>query len=334
MIDASLTGDSVIVASNSGIHVISSKAVVISSGDIYVAVPSDGTYFVCASIESYPFELTKEEIETIHPIDLKYLPEGGVGYTAKEVFTYDGKGETITLDGIEFAMLVDKAIDPYSIVKIMGIMYGNTIEVSKNDITVQKVSGDGSIETAIYTVYANYGGTAFPVIVIWDTAAAGGHNITYVISDSDGDGHISRIETETIHKIEPKYLPDNVVNCDALTCTTADGTVMSFSEVVVQLFQESFSAGTPGTAKVMQVIDNNGAFKQAVSDKQSIVLKQTALGAVINYPATFTINIDNGEIAQLSSFAILLIPFNGIKLYGEIKFNIQFSNTQDTVLMV
>ena len=200
------TGDGAIVASDNGFHIFSSKAVVINKDDIYVKIPSDGTYFVCTSTESYPSELTKEETEIIHPID-------------------------------------------------------------------------------------------------------------------------------------QKYLPDNVVDCDALTCTTTDGkeTVMSFSEAILQLFAETLFSS--GKAKVKKVIDNNGAFKQAVSGKRSITLKQTTLDGVINYPVTFSIDATSGGIAQLSGFTIFHLVGNvegsDFEGYCEIKFCIQFTtNNQNVNLMV
>ena len=282
--------------------------------------PEPGLYVACYE-DTYVTRL--EFAETIHPINPKYLPEGGVGHTEKEVYTYDGNGSTETLDKWQMYKITDGEIELSTIVRVVATAGNQTIEAAKDELIIE------TYNTGVQKVYVKYEGATWPIIMLY-----GG---TWILDDSGV--YVSRIETETIHPIDQKYLPDNVVDCDALTCTTTDGkeTVMSFSEAILQLFVESLFSS--GKAKVKEVIDNNGAFKQAVSGKQSIILKQTNAKEIVYYPVTHSISIASSEPAQLSGFTIFPLVGNvegsDLEGYCEIKFNIQFTtNDQNVNLMV
>ena len=116
------------------------------------------------------------------------------------------------------------------------------------------------------------------------------------------------------------------VDCDALYCS-ANGQTMRISDAILSLFSESVMAG--GVAKKLTVTDNNGAFKQQVSGKQSVILKASVGNDVVHYPVTFS--TVNGVVTQLSGFAILNVADIG---YCEVKYNFLFGNSNEVNIMI
>lgn len=137
-------------------------------------------------------------VETIHPIDPKYLPKGGVGYEESTVLTHDGnnEGKEVLAGDFPFARIAD-VIDPTAIVEITMLFNGTTLNITADELTI---TGND------YYKAVSYAGNAG--IMIWyEGNTAGASAGTYVVSSLEAQTYVSRIVCKTTHKIEQKFLP-------------------------------------------------------------------------------------------------------------------------------
>ena len=143
--------------------------------------------------------------DAIAPIVNRVLRKLGIKDEIK-VLTYDGNAtwdKLVSVHGMMFAEIADKAIAPEAIVRVVATVGGNVAEKSKGELAIQwdtdDVGGRG------YYVFTEWEGQQMPILSSW--WSANGSEVLAVLSDSDIGAYVSRIETETITPIDPKYLP-------------------------------------------------------------------------------------------------------------------------------
>ena len=108
---------------------------------------------------------------------------------------------------------------------------------------------------------------------------------------------------ETIHPIDQKYLPGEIIDCDTLQCKTLEGaTIGSINFLFGYLLGASILQD--GAAMVISFIDVNGAFRRNMLGKQSATLKITIGDAVVHVGVTMISNV-NGNLDQIAGYAIL-----------------------------
>lgn len=147
-----------------------------------------------------------------------------LAYTETKAFTYDGnyEGKEFTnIDTSSYAVRVGDAIDPKTITKISGIMGGQMQEMSASDLTIIDASYG-------YRIVAN--GMTLMVIVTSDTFVV---PVGTYVAHAD-IGYVTRVEYETIHPIDPKYIPGAVLPVVELTTEVSvankNGTVLTADE--------------------------------------------------------------------------------------------------------
>lgn len=193
------------------------------------------------------------ETETIIPINPKYLPEGGVGYTDKQVLTFDGNisGKTVVTTDVtntsgipvQLVRISDTIIDVSKITRIVfsGLdADGNPIE--SQEITADKyVVEQGSPDGIIINITKDYPISGFPedfaFVYTMSEDSEGFSKGTYVYycaapaNVSAWAIWISSIECETIHPIDPKYLPGVCLPVVELTTVaTTEGAALTEEE--------------------------------------------------------------------------------------------------------
>lgn len=179
---------------------------------------SDGTFggFQAEGGEGEPLEtyvwISRIEYGEIdHPIDPKYLPKDGFGYTESWSITWDGNTEgrmTITpVGGITLVHVSDKVLTADDIIgSMLTTKDSETGEESSHIVPAEEV-----YETAPGIVSAE---SANITSIAQDTDYEGFHIKagTYFLLFSQGEVgyHVCSASKETIVPIDPKYLPDTV----------------------------------------------------------------------------------------------------------------------------
>ena len=171
-------------------------------GTLLVAVGVDGEY----GTDANPAVWTLYRAETIHTIDPKYLPDGGVGYIEPgKVYTYDGNPkvvEQVTIGELRTtaAYIVSNAPHLDSVVSVTATaMNGEQLTATAEEMQLITYGG---AEMLTYKL-AGYG--TLPV-AFWSNGEL------YAFYSAD-IGYCSRIEfAETIRTIDPKFLPQSSGN--------------------------------------------------------------------------------------------------------------------------
>ena len=144
------------------------------------------------------------------------------GYSEQNVFTFDGNPKGDSIFG-GYTKISNKAPDVNTLVSVSGFMGGQPLELSAADCQVQK---DDIMS------YINFSGRAIAMVVYKadDEAIVG----LYVICDTASNSYVSRIEfAETIHPIDPKYLPGvclPVVELETVISSELPETVLSAAD--------------------------------------------------------------------------------------------------------
>lgn len=132
------------------------------------------------------------------PIGFKFpkvkVSDGGAGYAEPgAVYTFDGNAEGKEIYDWE-VKIADVAPDLNNLVKVVSFEGGQQLEIKKADFEV--VTADGG-QAAVYQETA--------MVAVYDGAL-------WVFCNPEAEGYyVSRIEfAETIHTIDPKYLPSSV----------------------------------------------------------------------------------------------------------------------------
>lgn len=189
---------------------------------------------------------------------LRKLIENGQGGVAREVFTYDGtKSSELAVEGIDFAYVSTKPIDPYTIVSVTASIAGNNLTTKGSDLIIVK-SEQAELGYG-YTVFAPYEGTNIPIISIayWIDG-----NVSVAVLSTD-DSYISRIETETIHTIDQKYLPEDMMT-KVIDLSQYGSATDSISNVILWLFQTGGSS---------HAFDDVGSFWEDVKTERILTLQ-------------------------------------------------------------
>lgn len=123
-----------------------------------------------------------------------------IAYSEKNTITYDGSGETIDLlgDGSTFAKVQDNPID------LLAVTAMQTNESVGININYLRIVAESGVQFAY--ILADNGATEWILVInAFENNDAGipkGLYVQVIVSS-----YIARIETETIHTIDPKYLP-------------------------------------------------------------------------------------------------------------------------------
>ena len=124
-----------------------------------------------------------------------------IAYSEKNTITYDGSGETIDLlgDGSTFAKVQDNPID---LLAVTSMQTNESVGININDYL--KIATESGVQFA-YILEGNGDTERILVINAFEDNDAGIPKGLYV--QVIAYSYIARIETETIHTIDPKYLP-------------------------------------------------------------------------------------------------------------------------------
>ena len=199
------------------------------NGEVYFVASgefgADGNMALVGVLNDDIKKIRVESTETIHPINPKYLPEGGVGYSegiAPITFDGDASGKT-TLPASFFTgtetdgvlVMVDsngtslKSAESIVNSQVSGGIIDNKV-INKDQLTFVDMGAEAPIQCLIY------GDTVPLVMSIGSTVDFGDGKIekgTYVhlLEKEDVTWYVSRVEfDETVHTIDPKFLPDSV----------------------------------------------------------------------------------------------------------------------------
>lgn len=171
----------------------------IGSEPFVIAVIPGGVgalFAISGSVSSVSLSISKEEVtETIHPIDPKYLPEGGVGYTTK----------TVLLDGVFTPN--ESGFIPTN---ITDIKVGDEVKVTWNGVVYDCVARAYNEEGITAVVFGNtvmIDGVDNGVPFIHMSGVYEGTPTGQFITESIGESISIKMTTETVHTIEPKYVP-------------------------------------------------------------------------------------------------------------------------------
>lgn len=181
----------------------------------------------------YKLSYTANEIDE----KLKRIKDGGVGYTEDgKVYTFNGDTtglETGYHNGLQFVVLADEFFDPNTIEHITVSVSGTMVELSKDQFWIEEHSD--AIATG-YVVLTEYQGSTVPIALI-QKSNDGGQEKSGVLADPNYNAFVARLKfADTIHKIDPKYLPTSLGNVLQVLLTGIGSEVytasVSFDEAV------------------------------------------------------------------------------------------------------
>lgn len=194
-----------------------SGGVLISAGVEYDGKTlSSGVYF-SKDHEFYISRLYKKEAtteEVVHQIDQKYIPSspevtnaietGGIGYTEVEtIFLADNERVTTVIDDVT-GWFIGKFTTPFDIVDGTYTVIFNGEEYNLNSAFRYHIWYLGDISENGAPDFSRY-----PFVISSEFEE------TYLATESAGDYEVTiKMESETIHKIDTKYLPSEVFVID------------------------------------------------------------------------------------------------------------------------
>lgn len=222
---------------------------------------------------------------------------GQVGRVKKTVLTFNGDraGKTVVSDDYFTYVRLYSAVAPETITKAAVMTIGGAVEYTADAFTITELSGTG------YAISIN---SMIGILVVpedCDFAIAG----TYAATNCDGapttstEFYTSCIETETIHKIDPKFLPG--------VCLP-----------VVELSTEPTTEGVELTA------EENTKLNEALSQSPLVILQiptsDFALVTTIVFSAYGGILLANCAFAQFQLAPSMLVD-SGIFVWTATRFN-------------
>lgn len=151
----------------------------------------------------------------INPV---YLPKGGIGYTEKKLYTFDGDitDKVVAEEGIfTWVRITSDTPDFNDFVKAEGLYQGQSIELGKDMVVIQTVQ-DGAIQQARVPILG--GPVALCVRKPTDTFPETGMYTFY-----DENTYITCAEFPEFVKIDPKYLPEGGVGYTETVVLTTKG---------------------------------------------------------------------------------------------------------------
>jgi hypothetical protein len=141
------------------------------------------------------------------------------GYTEPNVFTFDGNPDGRPVYSKYYVKISDKTPDSSTFVRARGFIGGQPLEVTAEDCMATKIDE----RECIY-----YGDN---LIILVSHAENEVEEGTYVLCALDADSYVSYVEfAETIHPIDPKFLPGVCLPVVELETVLTDGTTFTDAE--------------------------------------------------------------------------------------------------------
>lgn len=238
-------------------------------------------------------EKKTKKVEVFPNTTLEFADSYGNGYGYVEglqpISLTDGKEYTVTFDGVEYRCIAE-------VNTIAGTaQLGN---ICLRDLI------DGGVEPFFYDYFE---GLHCHII----SRTAGTHTIEIYYIE----------EEETIHPIDPKYLPSEavpkIIDLTKFRCSIGAGSG-PINGVLLAMLMESAQTGGTAVRQSQSDIDN---LKEAVGTNPNILLQVNVNGAVVSLPVMHaTMEGGIAEAAQLS--CAFVMEYGG--MYLDTRFNIQF----------
>lgn len=134
------------------------------------------------------------------------------------------------------------------------------------------------------------------------------------------------LSQQVMDYLKKKVLHTNMVDLDKLYCTKEDGSVVSFSEMVLSMFADCVESG--GAKQEMDVTDNSGELRKQASEKQTFTVRMANSGNGGIYYLPASVLSSSGVIAQISCSTIFNLP--GIAMF-DFALHFQFSTNSENV---
>lgn len=184
----------------------------------------------------------------------KALEAMGIKIEPSKVLTYDGKGETFAHNGHSYAKITSDAYDLTKVKSITVSLGGEYVTLSGDALAV---SHDD--EMGYDVLSATYMGMTLPAVIAVE-------GLSLCVYD-DEIGYVTRIEfTETIHPIDPKYLPGvclpvvEIADVTAITATES-AAITAAAENGLPCVLKWFSDGDNGFVSVFNLLVDEGAYQ-------------------------------------------------------------------------
>lgn len=168
----------------------------------------------------------------------KHLTSGGVGYTTENVYSFNGNTEgktAIPVDGGQFVKISDDTPDLSEIVAVEAIQDGTAITLSKEELLYEQ----GESYQALYV--GNI------ILVVSGSAITESGLFFGMINEST---YLKSVTfPETVHTIEPKYIP-NCIPMVELTTELKETENAQFSAEESAKLTEAYETGLPVCLKM------------------------------------------------------------------------------------
>ena len=234
----------------------------------------DGNY----TIEIYQ----TEEEETIHPIDPKYLPEGGVGYTENS--------RTFELTPSE----ENEQIMHYnSYQRELNLVEGKTYQVILNGVTYESVCYETAVGSVKVLMIGKFAPNESEPFRIYEHESYG-TDITTI----NGETSITVSGVDVIHRIDNKYLVNDVNLAHYLN---TDG--VSLNNIYQQVMMTSVQSG--GTLKSAEITMLNPSFRENCNSDNQLVLKLVADDEEFLIPVVVDRFSASEKVIQMSGSVIM-----------------------------
>lgn len=207
---------------------------------------------------------------------------GGAGYVEAKTLTYDGNGEgkesykpaTYTY------VRAGGIIDPASVTEIAMLHQGNNLVLSASDLTIETPN-----EHIVSISYMGVPG----VYVIDEKNEVGVSAGTYVLSELRYASCVTKIVTETIHPIDPKFLPGVCLPVVELGTVPTEGYTPS-AETIAQLDAVSV-LDAPIVVKFVGALDTTYTLTMNKASMKIDGIDASVYGGITN-----VVNVDNYEL--------------------------------------
>lgn len=249
------------------------------------------------------------------------LKKLGGGKESGKVFTYDGTQTGLPTFGSFTYAAAGIGVFDLNNLKSCTIVSADGTEQEITNITVGTITLEGETLQAATTTIK---GTQITGIIRFPYAY---DDYVLFVFDVEGIGYVSRVEfTETIHPIDPKYLPESIggglpVVVDLNTFSTTDG--IPFSLELMSLAVGSAQEG--GTLQTKTVHDSGNALRTACSTDRHLLIVTGNGSADMTFPVGA--GIQDGKAT--------CVTFIGLTILGtvnaEIKTILQFYSGTDEV---
>ena len=164
-----------------------------------------------------------------------------------------------------------------------------------------------------YVARTQYAGMMLPIILnVYGRS-------TYVLSDPNVGDYISRIETETVRLIDPKYLPEEatpkIVNLNEFT--VKEGGILAGATLSMNIMYLCWqSINNDGAAQSAELTLNDETFNKECASESNVILKVTAdMGTRlvdVYFPVTVAVTGNGEEKATLSVHGHAVLNLGGL----------------------